>query len=170
MIDGTAAADRSRPEAMGIDYTHVTGGRDSSQSDTVQVVALALGPTAGLGPAPRSVVAVNYRIIVRGLSQFRGRAAVGGDWRYTRPRGTGRDRRPHAQRCRRRRSRKRGRGIRGGATGPVLSALVDPRPRIAHRIQRPRRSPRGVAAVGGTPRGEAGLFDAAHYRRGVRPR
>src|SRR3546814_1675519 len=73
----------------------------------------------------------------RAVAAVRGGAGGrGGDRRYIGPRGAGRQRCPYAQRRRRRRGRERGRGVRGGAALPVLSAVVDPRPRTPHRMQR----------------------------------
>src|SRR3546814_2881432 len=71
MIDGTGGGGSVKSlEDMGYTYIpHVPGWHEIiANLDTVPVVALALGPTAGLGAA--SVVASHYRLLVRGLSQL----------------------------------------------------------------------------------------------------
>lgn len=70
MIDGTGGGGSVRTlEDMGYTYIpHVPGWAEIiANLDTVPVVALALGPTAGLGAA--RTVASHYSIMVRGLSQ-----------------------------------------------------------------------------------------------------
>lgn len=71
MIDGTGGGGSVKTlEDMGYTYIpHVPGWDEIiANLDTVPVVALALGPTAGLGAA--RVVASHYSIMVRGLSQL----------------------------------------------------------------------------------------------------
>ena len=71
MIDGTGGGGSVKSlEDMGYTYIpHVPGWDEIiANLDTVPVVALALGPTAGLGAA--RVVASHYSIMVRGLSQL----------------------------------------------------------------------------------------------------
>src|SRR3546814_5784633 len=71
MIDGTGGGGSVRTlEDMGYTYIPHVPGWDQiiANLDTVPVVALALGPTAGLGAA--RVVASHYSIMVRGLSQL----------------------------------------------------------------------------------------------------
>ncbi len=71
MIDGTGGGGSVKTlEDMGYTYIpHVPGwGEIIANLDTVPVVALALGPTAGLGAA--RVVASHYSIMVRELSQL----------------------------------------------------------------------------------------------------
>ncbi|MGQ3102063.1 MAG: carboxyl transferase domain-containing protein, partial [Sphingopyxis solisilvae] len=71
MIDGTGGGGSVKTlEDMGYTYIpHVPGwGEIIANLDTVPVVALALGPTAGLGAA--RVVASHYSVMVRGLSQL----------------------------------------------------------------------------------------------------
>ena len=71
MIDGTGGGGSVRTlEQIGATYIPaVPGWGDVVQNlDTVPVVALALGPTAGLGAA--RTVASHYSIMVRGLSQI----------------------------------------------------------------------------------------------------
>ncbi|MGN6691580.1 MAG: acyl-CoA carboxylase subunit beta, partial [Sphingopyxis sp.] len=71
MIDGTGGGGSVKTlEDMGYTYIPHVPGWDQiiANLDTVPVVALALGPTAGLGAA--RVVASHYSIMVRGLSQL----------------------------------------------------------------------------------------------------
>ncbi len=71
MIDGTGGGGSVKSlEDMGYTYIpHVPGWDEIiANLDTVPVVALALGPTAGLGAA--RVVASHYSVMVRGLSQL----------------------------------------------------------------------------------------------------
>jgi propionyl-CoA carboxylase beta chain len=71
MIDGTGGGGSVKTlEDMGYTYIpHVPGWDEIiANLDTVPVVALALGPTAGLGAA--RVVASHYSVMVRGLSQL----------------------------------------------------------------------------------------------------
>jgi propionyl-CoA carboxylase beta chain len=71
MIDGTGGGGSVKTlEDMGYTYIPAVPGWDQiiANLDTVPVVALALGPTAGLGAA--RVVASHYSIMVRGLSQL----------------------------------------------------------------------------------------------------
>src|SRR3546814_15391 len=71
MIDGTGGGGSVKSlEDMGYTYIpHVPGWHEIiANLDTVPVVALALGPTAGLGAA--RVVASHYSLMVRGLSQL----------------------------------------------------------------------------------------------------
>src|SRR3989344_616202 len=71
MIDGTGGGGSVKTlEDMGYTYIpHVPGWHEIiANLDTVPVVALALGPTAGLGAA--RVVGSHYSIMVRGLSQL----------------------------------------------------------------------------------------------------
>jgi acetyl-CoA carboxylase carboxyltransferase component len=71
MIDGTGGGGSVKTlEDMGYTYIpHVPGWDEIiTNLDTVPVVALALGPTAGLGAA--RVVASHYSVMVRGLSQL----------------------------------------------------------------------------------------------------
>ena len=71
MIDGTGGGGSVRTlEEMGYTYIpHVPGWHEIiANLDTVPVVALALGPTAGLGAA--RTVASHYSVMVRGLSQL----------------------------------------------------------------------------------------------------
>lgn len=71
MIDGTGGGGSVKTlEDMGYTYIPHVPGWDHiiTNLDTVPVVALALGPTAGLGAA--RVVASHYSIMVRGLSQL----------------------------------------------------------------------------------------------------
>ena len=71
MIDGTGGGGSVKTlEQIGATYIPaVPGWSDVVQNlDTVPVVALALGPTAGLGAA--RIVASHYSIMVRGLSQM----------------------------------------------------------------------------------------------------
>ena len=82
MIDGTGGGGSVKTlEQIGATYIPaVPGWGDVVQNlDTVPVVALALGPTAGLGAA--RVVASHYSVMVRGLSQLfaAGPAVVDGD-------------------------------------------------------------------------------------------
>jgi acetyl-CoA carboxylase carboxyltransferase component len=71
MIDGTGGGG-SVKTLDDIGYTYVPAvpgwGQIAANLDTVPVVALALGPTAGLGAA--RVVASHYSVMVRGLSQL----------------------------------------------------------------------------------------------------
>lgn len=70
MIDGTGGGGSVKTlEDMGYTYIPAVPGWDEiiTNMDTVPVVALALGPTAGLGAA--RVVASHYSVMVRGLSQ-----------------------------------------------------------------------------------------------------
>src|SRR3546814_20369426 len=83
MIDGTGGGGSVKTlEDMGYTYIPHVPGWDQiiANLDTVPVVALALGPTAGLGAT--RVVASHYSIMVRGLSQLfaagpAGAAAIG---------------------------------------------------------------------------------------------
>ena len=71
MIDGTGGGGSVRTlEEMGYTHIpHVPGWHEIiANLDTVPVVALALGPTAGLGAA--RTVASHYSVMVRGLSQL----------------------------------------------------------------------------------------------------
>ncbi len=71
MIDGTGGGGSVKTfEQIGATYIPaVPGWGDTVKNlDTVPVVALALGPTAGLGAA--RIVASHYSIMVRGLSQL----------------------------------------------------------------------------------------------------
>jgi len=71
MIDGTGGGGSVKTlEDIGATYVPATPGWDHivTNLDTVPVVALALGPTAGLGAA--RVVASHYSIMVKGLSQL----------------------------------------------------------------------------------------------------
>jgi propionyl-CoA carboxylase beta chain len=71
MIDGTGGGGSVRMlEDMGFTYVPAVPGWDGviRNLDTVPVVALALGPTAGLGAA--RVVASHYSVMVKGLSQL----------------------------------------------------------------------------------------------------
>ncbi len=71
MIDGTGGGGSVKSlEDMGYTYVPAVPGWDAviRNLDAVPVVALALGPTAGLGAA--RVVASHYSIMVRGLSQL----------------------------------------------------------------------------------------------------
>ncbi len=71
MIDGTGGGGSVKSlEDMGYTYVPAVPGWDAviRNLETVPVVALALGPTAGLGAA--RVVASHYSIMVRGLSQL----------------------------------------------------------------------------------------------------
>ena len=71
MIDGTGGGGSVRTlEDIGATYVPATPGWSDvvRNLDTVPVVALALGPTAGLGAA--RVVASHYSIMVKGLSQL----------------------------------------------------------------------------------------------------
>ena len=71
MIDGTGGGGSVKSlEDMGYTYVPAVPGWDAviRNLESVPVVALALGPTAGLGAA--RVVASHYSIIVRGLSQL----------------------------------------------------------------------------------------------------
>ncbi len=71
MIDGTGGGGSVRTlEDMGYTYIPHVPGWDQiiANLDSVPVVALALGPTAGLGAA--RVVASHYSVMVRGLSQL----------------------------------------------------------------------------------------------------
>lgn len=71
MIDGTGGGGSVKMlEDMGFTYVPFVPGWEHvvENLDTVPVVALALGPTAGLGAA--RVVASHYSIMVRGLSQL----------------------------------------------------------------------------------------------------
>lgn len=71
MIDGTGGGGSVKTlEDMGYTYIpHVPGWDEIiTNLETVPVVALALGPTAGLGAA--RVVASHYSIMVRGISQL----------------------------------------------------------------------------------------------------
>lgn len=70
MIDGTGGGGSVKSlEDMGFTYVPVTPGWDDiiANLETVPVVALALGPTAGMGAA--RTVASHYSIMVKGLSQ-----------------------------------------------------------------------------------------------------
>ena len=71
MIDGTGGGGSVKMiEDMGFTYVPYVPGWDHvvKNLDTVPVVALALGPTAGLGAA--RVVASHYSVMVKGLSQI----------------------------------------------------------------------------------------------------
>lgn len=71
MIDGTGGGGSVKTlEEMGATYVPATPGWGEivKNLETVPVVALALGPTAGLGAA--RVVASHYSIMVKGLSQL----------------------------------------------------------------------------------------------------
>ncbi|MBS0255853.1 MAG: methylmalonyl-CoA carboxyltransferase, partial [Proteobacteria bacterium] len=71
MIDGTGGGGSVRMlEDMGYTYVPAVPGWDAvvKNLETVPVVALALGPTAGLGAA--RVVASHYSVMVKGLSQL----------------------------------------------------------------------------------------------------
>jgi propionyl-CoA carboxylase beta chain len=71
MIDGTGGGGSVKTlEEMGYTYIPHVPGWDHiiTNLDTVPVVALSLGPTAGLGAA--RVVASHYSVMVRGLSQL----------------------------------------------------------------------------------------------------
>ncbi len=71
MIDGTGGGGSVKMlEQMGATYVpHVPGWSDVvTNLDTVPVVALALGPTAGLGAA--RIVASHYSVMVKGVSQL----------------------------------------------------------------------------------------------------
>ncbi len=71
MIDGTGGGGSVKTlEEIGATYVPATPGWGEivKNLDTVPVVALALGPTAGLGAA--RVVASHYSIMVKGLSQL----------------------------------------------------------------------------------------------------
>lgn len=71
MIDGTGGGGSVRTlEDIGATYVPATPGWGDvvRNLDTVPVVALSLGPTAGLGAA--RVVASHYSIMVKGLSQL----------------------------------------------------------------------------------------------------
>lgn len=71
MIDGTGGGGSVKTlELMGYTYVPAVPSWDAvvRNLDSVPVVALALGPTAGLGAA--RVVASHYSIMVRGLSQI----------------------------------------------------------------------------------------------------
>jgi len=71
MIDGTGGGGSVKTlEEIGATYVPATPGWGEivKNLETVPVVALALGPTAGLGAA--RVVASHYSIMVRGLSQL----------------------------------------------------------------------------------------------------
>lgn len=70
MIDGTGGGGSVKSlEDMGFTYVPVTPGWEDiiRNLETVPVVALALGPTAGMGAA--RTVASHYSIMVKGLSQ-----------------------------------------------------------------------------------------------------
>ncbi len=70
MIDGTGGGGSVKTlEDIGATYVPATPGWDVivRNLETVPVVALALGPTAGLGAA--RVVASHYSVMVKGLSQ-----------------------------------------------------------------------------------------------------
>ncbi|MEL6687737.1 MAG: carboxyl transferase domain-containing protein [Pseudomonadota bacterium] len=70
MIDGTGGGGSVKSlEAMGYTYVPEVPGFDAiiRNQETVPVVALALGPCAGLGAA--RVVASHYSVMVKGLSQ-----------------------------------------------------------------------------------------------------
>lgn len=70
MIDGTGGGGSVKSlEDMGFTYVPVTPGWEDivTNLETVPVVALALGPTAGMGAA--RTVASHYSIMVKGLSQ-----------------------------------------------------------------------------------------------------
>ena len=71
MIDGTGGGGSVKMiEDMGFTYVPYVPGWDHvvKNLDTVPVVALALGPTAGLGAA--RAVASHYSVMVKGLSQI----------------------------------------------------------------------------------------------------
>ncbi len=71
MIDGTGGGGSVKMlEQMGFTYVPYVPGWEHvvKNLDTVPVVALALGPTAGLGAA--RVVASHYSVMVKGLSQI----------------------------------------------------------------------------------------------------
>lgn len=71
MIDGTGGGGSVKTlEDMGFTYVPFVPGWDHvvKNLDTVPVVALALGPTAGLGAA--RVAASHYSVMVKGLSQI----------------------------------------------------------------------------------------------------
>ena len=71
MIDGTGGGGSVKSlEDMGFTYVPAVPGWEDiiKNQDTVPVVALALGPTAGMGAA--RAVASHYSIMVRGLSQI----------------------------------------------------------------------------------------------------
>jgi len=71
MIDGTCGGGSVKSlEDMGFTYVPAVPGWEDiiKNQDTVPVVALALGPTAGMGAA--RAVASHYSIMVRGLSQI----------------------------------------------------------------------------------------------------
>ena len=71
MIDGTGGGGSVKTlETMGYTYIPMVPGWEhiAKNLETVPVVALALGPTAGLGAA--RVVASHYSVMVRGLSQL----------------------------------------------------------------------------------------------------
>lgn len=71
MIDGTGGGGSVKTlEQIGATYIPAVPGWDDvvENLDTVPVVALALGPTAGLGAA--RIAASHYSIMVRGLSQL----------------------------------------------------------------------------------------------------
>jgi acetyl-CoA carboxylase carboxyltransferase component len=71
MIDGTGGGGSVKTlETMGYTYVPMVPGWEhiARNLETVPVVALALGPTAGLGAA--RVVASHYSVMVRGLSQL----------------------------------------------------------------------------------------------------
>ncbi|QLC25461.1 methylmalonyl-CoA carboxyltransferase [Parasphingopyxis algicola] len=71
MIDGTGGGGSVKSlEDMGFTYVPAVPGWDDimKNRETVPVVALALGPTAGMGAA--RTVASHYSVMVRGLSQL----------------------------------------------------------------------------------------------------
>ena len=71
MIDGTGGGGSVKSlEDMGFTYVPVTPGWEDivTNLETVPIVALALGPTAGMGAA--RTVASHYSIMVKGLSQL----------------------------------------------------------------------------------------------------
>ena len=71
MIDGTGGGGSVKSlEDMGFTYVPVSPGWEDivKNLETVPVVALALGPTAGMGAA--RTVASHYSIMVKGLSQI----------------------------------------------------------------------------------------------------
>lgn len=71
MIDGTGGGGSVKTlETMGYTYVPMVPGWEhiARNLDTVPVVALALGPTAGLGAA--RIVASHYSVMVRGVSQL----------------------------------------------------------------------------------------------------
>lgn len=71
MIDGTGGGGSVKSlESMGHTYVPMVPGWDhiTKNLETVPVVALALGPTAGLGAA--RAVASHYSVMVKGLSQI----------------------------------------------------------------------------------------------------